>query len=231
MIYRLLTGYELSESSDPGLSRMRLREAVLDEGSVPDPSQGPPTHRNIHDEFDLHGDTARRWILELLADYGAALADRSTLPGHLTGSALVFDPGNRRVLLMLHSKLEKWLQPGGHADGDHELAGVALREATEETGIDGLRVMVPAVDLDVHRIPSRGEEPEHLHLDLRFVVVAPPGARPVSNHESKDLRWVPVSEVPVMTDELGLLRLVERGLAAFEEFSSDQQGESTTPSG
>lgn len=210
--YRILRAGDLDISGDPERSRLRLTEAILDR----------PEHVDGDDATALHGEPARRFILGLLDRHGAALADRSTIPAHLTGSALVIDPTTRRVILMLHAKLGRWLQPGGHADGDHELAGVALREATEETGIDELSVVVPAIDLDVHLIPSRGAEPEHLHLDLRFVVLAPPGARPVSNHESHDLRWVPAADVASLTEESGLLRLVARGISALDCFSSDQ---------
>lgn len=215
--YRLLGADDVEQTDDPDVSRTRLTEAIID---------GPPM-AGVLGQADasagLHGEAARTHILSLLDTLGGALADRSTLPGHLTGSALVIDQAERRVLLMLHAKLGRWLQPGGHADGDHELAGVALREATEETGIKGLRVLVPGIDLDIHRIPERGAEPSHLHLDLRFVVVAPPGAEPVANHESRALRWVDPADVSTMTDEAGLFRLVDRGLAAFDRFSSGQQ--------
>ncbi len=183
----------LASSADPERSRRRLEEAELDEERSAERSR----------------------ILRLLDEYGAALADRSTTIGHLTGSALVVDHPGERVLVLLHSKLGRWLQPGGHADGDHELAGVALREATEETGIDGLEVMLPAVDVDIHVIPARGTDLEHLHLDLRFVVRAPLGARPVGNHESRALRWVTLGELAQLTDEPGLMGLAERGLAAY----------------
>ncbi|MCH2412392.1 MAG: NUDIX domain-containing protein, partial [Acidimicrobiales bacterium] len=88
-------------------------------------------------------------ILELLDEHECALL-RTCRPGHLTGSALVVDPTDRRILLLFHAKLQRWLQPGGHADGDGDLARGALREAGEETGIAGLRVLEPPVDLDVH---------------------------------------------------------------------------------
>lgn len=226
--YRLLAANDLQSSRDPERSRARLHEAVLGQMTVEGPDGAergtvePAVVQRESDPDDLHGQAARRWILQQLDLHGAALADRTTTPGHLTGSALVIDPTMNNVLLMLHAKLGRWLQPGGHADGDHELAGVALKEATEETGIDGLRVLLPAVDLDVHRIPRRGAEDEHLHLDLRFVVVAPPGSQPVANHESRDLRWVPISDVPSLTTEAGLLRLVDRGIKALERFSSDR---------
>ena len=81
------------------------------------------------------------------------------------------------MLLLFHAKVQRWLQPGGHADGDGNLARVALREAEEETGIEGLRVLTPAIDLDVHVFHNaRAVEPDHLHLDVRHLVVAPPGA-------------------------------------------------------
>jgi 8-oxo-dGTP pyrophosphatase MutT (NUDIX family) len=184
----------LQSTSDPARARTRLEEAVWADPSL---------------------DAARDRILDLLATHGAALADRTTQPGHLTGSALVVDAQGERVLVLFHAKLQRWLQPGGHADGDLELAGVALREASEETGIEGLRVMVPAIDVDVHEIPARGDMDTHLHLDLRFVVVAPPGATVHGNHESEALRWVTADELRQLADEPGLLRLAERGLAAY----------------
>jgi 8-oxo-dGTP pyrophosphatase MutT (NUDIX family) len=154
-------------------------------------------------------------VLALLDEHGAALADRTTAPGHLTGSALVVDATGTRVVVLLHTKLRRWLQPGGHADGDMELAAVALREATEETGIDGLRVLVPAIDLDLHEVDHGDALGNHLHLDLRFVVVAPPGAVIEGNHESLELRWVTMGELEDLADEEGLVRLARAGLAAF----------------
>lgn len=140
-------------------------------------------------------------------------AERSCSEGHLTGSALVVDADGQRTLLMLHAKLRRWFQPGGHADGDTNLAAVALAEATEETGIADLSVVVPAFDVDIHRVEPPGEAPHH-HLDLRFLVVAPRRAKEQANHESLALRWVNEHELddldPPVDD--GTRRLVERGL-------------------
>src|SRR5438309_2052483 len=58
---------------------------------------------------------------------------RSCVPGHLTGSAWIVSPDRARTLLTHHHKLDKWLQLGGHADGQDDLAAVALREAREES--------------------------------------------------------------------------------------------------
>src|SRR5262245_64485460 len=102
---------------------------------------------------------------------------RTLLVGHLTASAIVLDPRRQRVLLTLHKKPGRWLQLGGHCDGDANLPGSALRECREESGIAGLAINPEPIDLDCHRIPTRPGEPEHWHLDTRFLVRAPEGAR------------------------------------------------------
>lgn len=185
----------LASSRDPAVSRRELDAATIGAAQEGD----------------------RRRVRELLELGGAELADRITVPGHLTGSALVVDADRRRVLLMLHAKLGRWLQPGGHADGNHRLSGVALREATEESGIDGLRVLAPAVDLDIHAVDHGDPLGVHLHLDLRFVVIAPPGAVESGNHESLALRWVSWEELPDAVDEAGILRLAGAARAALDQ--------------
>ena len=121
--------------------------------------------------------------------------ERSHVPGHFTGSAWLVSADGERVLLMHHRKLDRWLQPGGHADGDAELARVALREAQEETGVADLRVEGGIFDIDRHRIPVRPNEPEHWHYDVRYVVRAGTDDRFTINEESLALAWHPVAEV------------------------------------
>jgi 8-oxo-dGTP pyrophosphatase MutT (NUDIX family) len=164
----------------------------------------------------LPGDTtheaARRRVLAFVDEPPDALL-RSCAVGHLTGSALVVDPASRRFLLLFHAKMRRWLQPGGHADGDGEMAHVSLHEATEETGIAGLRVVTPAIDLDVHVFHhAAGAEPDHLHLDIRHLVLAPAGALPAGNHESEGIRWVSLDELTTVEPEPGLARLARVGL-------------------
>ncbi|MFA5056635.1 MAG: NUDIX hydrolase, partial [Opitutaceae bacterium] len=136
---------------------------------------------------------------------------RTCTPGHLTGSAWIVDASRRRVLLTHHRKLDKWLQPGGHADGDPDLLAVALREAREETGLTRLRAVSAEVfDVDCHWIPPRGDTPGHWHHDLRFLIEADPAEPLVISDESHDLAWVELVRVAVLNPEESLLRLVRK---------------------
>ena len=115
---------------------------------------------------------------------------------------MVLDHEGRRALLTYHRKLERWLQLGGHADGDANLPGVALREAVEESGIDDLAIDPMPIDLDIHVIPARPGEPEHLHLDTCFVLRAGRGAVTRISGESLDLRWFAPDEIAAIdTDD------------------------------
>ena len=140
--------------------------------------------------------------------------DRGIPEGHLTGSAFVLSPDGRRVLLLHHRKLDRWLQPGGHAEAG-ESAGeeVALREAREETGIEALSLHPTAsrpFDVDVHAIPAHGRDPAHLHLDLRYVVIAAEDAPLLrSAKETNSLQWFDWDAL----GDLGLDRGLQRGLA------------------
>jgi 8-oxo-dGTP pyrophosphatase MutT (NUDIX family) len=145
--------------------------------------------------------------------------DRAIPEGHLTASAFVLSSDGTRVLLLHHRKLERWLQPGGHAEaGEDDGAAIALREAREETGIEELRLHPEAprpMDVDVHSIPARGSEPAHLHLDLRYAVMAEKTAALLrSAKETNALRWFGWDEI----DGLGLDAGLRRGLAKARRF-------------
>ena len=144
--------------------------------------------------------------------------DRAIPEGHLTGSAITVSADGGRVLLLHHRKLDRWLQPGGHGDPG-ETAGeqVALREAFEETGIQGLRLHPTAarpLDLDVHEIPARAHEPAHQHLDLRYLVVAPRDAVFTPDlEELHALRWLDYEQAQDLGLDRGLLRALAKARA------------------
>ena len=120
---------------------------------------------------------------------------RSHLPGHFTGSAWLVSADGERVLLTHHRKLGLWLQLGGHADGDADLARVALREAEEESGLTHLDLEPGIFDIDRHLIPARAPDPEHWHYDVRFVVRATRSEAFVVGEESLALAWRPIADV------------------------------------
>lgn len=136
---------------------------------------------------------------------------RGSFPGHFTGSALVVSADGERALLHHHRKLDRWLQFGGHCDGDEDVARVAQREALEESGIAGLVLAsVRPFDLDIHTIPARPSEPAHEHYDVRFVLIAPEGAEAVCSEESRELRWFTGEELAALDLDAGLRRLVAK---------------------
>jgi 8-oxo-dGTP pyrophosphatase MutT (NUDIX family) len=153
----------------------------------------------------LFADYRRRWPQEAptvdgfvaLLDDGADPFVRERLDGHFTASAWLVDRGGGRVLLTHHRKLDRWLQLGGHADGDRDLARAALREAGEESGLSGLSLRPDIFDMDRHWIPAHGHVPAHWHYDVRFVVQAGEGETFVVSAESHDLAWRDIAALQI----------------------------------
>ena len=163
-------------------------------------------------------DLAREKILEFITEHNDAL-HRTCMEGHLTGSAMIIESSYERVLVMLHKKLGIWLQPGGHADGEGYLSNVAFREAFEETGINNLALWTTAIDCDVHKIPEFGDEKEHFHFDLTYLLLAPEKAVIKRNHESTDMRWVPLEELKALTGEERLQRIARLGIELAQKIN------------
>lgn len=157
--------------------------------------------------FTEEQERLRRTFVQQLELYPHGLT-RSCRSGHLTGSAIVVNAERSAVALVFHPRVGRWIQPGGHVEpSDRSLAEAAWREATEETGIEGLRVSAEPVDLDIHQYSCPKGTPNR-HLDVRYVCIAPPGADPVCSAESVDVRWFDYDGLPADLDT-ATRRLIE----------------------
>jgi 8-oxo-dGTP pyrophosphatase MutT (NUDIX family) len=137
--------------------------------------------------------------------------ERSLLEGHVTGSGWLVNQAGTHVILTHHRKLNRWLQPGGHADGDTDVMLVARKELEEETGLlefDALDAEV--FDLDIHPIPERKGVPEHFHYDARFVFRVTGSEEYVVSEESHDLQWVSIENLGEYTNEESVLRMARK---------------------
>lgn len=137
---------------------------------------------------------------------------RERLEGHFTASAWVVNKERTHTLLTLHRKLGRWLQLGGHADGNENLLEVAMQEATEESGLQSLTLVDLAIfDLDKHIIPERSLAPEHFHFDVRYLFEAEINEKLHVSKESISLAWIAFDSV---TDMIGynpsILRMLEK---------------------
>ncbi len=151
-------------------------------------------------------------FLELLSHHRAFHRDH--LPGHITASAWIVDEDKTHALLIHHAKLDKWLQPGGHADGDENVLQVATREVNEETGLTNLTQLTNGIfDIDIHPIPARKDFPAHMHYDIRFAFIASRKAELKINDESHDLKWINLEEVAAITKQnTSILRMIRKTL-------------------
>ncbi|MDH5299814.1 MAG: NUDIX hydrolase [Gammaproteobacteria bacterium] len=137
--------------------------------------------------------------------------DRELLVGHITGSAWIVNPERSKVLMIHHRKLNRWLQPGGHSDGDPNTLQVALREAREETGLDSIQPVSEAVfDVDIHTIPARRDEPQHEHFDVRFLLQADDSLPILRTEETNDIAWMTLDEVLQHAQEDSIVRMLNK---------------------
>lgn len=121
--------------------------------------------------------------------------ERSCLKGHFTGSSWLLSKDKQKALILHHKKLDKWLQLGGHCDGDNDVLNVAIKEAQEESGIINIIPLSNKIfDIDIHTIPARLDVLEHLHLDVRFLLMVSTDEDFVQNHESIALKWIHIDD-------------------------------------
>jgi 8-oxo-dGTP pyrophosphatase MutT (NUDIX family) len=149
-------------------------------------------------------------FLELLEHPDAF--QRDCLPGHITGSSWILDQSRQSVLLVHHGTLNKWLQPGGHADGEENVWNVALREAQEETGLKHFKLLQENIfDLDIHPIPARLNFPDHLHYDIRFLFEADKKETLIVSEESHDVAWIALDQLDGLTHgNPSIMRMVHK---------------------
>lgn len=175
----------------------------------------------------------RRYLLDLLSQYRpddrdeaamhqrltafvnehANCFDRELSIGHITGSAWIINPDRSHAMLLHHRKLNRWLQPGGHSDGDWNTLRVAMREAQEESGLppEAIRPVRDAIfDIDIHVIPARKHEAEHSHYDVRFLLEADDSIPFNMSDESNEIAWIALEDVARFSDEASMARMVRK---------------------
>lgn len=152
----------------------------------------------------------RKRLIAFVSEHPDAL-ERALQIGHVTASAWIVDPTRSRTLLTHHRKLDKWLQLGGHVDGDPDVRRAAMREAREESGLTSLRFVIDAIyDLDVHPIPARPGEPAHEHFDVRFAFEADPAEPLIVSAESKELAWIGLDDLDAYDTDESVRRLARK---------------------
>ena len=134
-------------------------------------------------------------------------------PGHVTGSAWVINPRRTHVLLLHHRKLDRWLQPGGHADGDADIIQVVLKETAEESGVDvtQIKLLNEAIfDVDIHTVYATVHDPRHDHFDIRFLLEIDDRLPLPGNDESHQIAWIPIEQVSRFNNARSLYRMVQK---------------------
>ncbi|HEX2946114.1 MAG TPA: NUDIX hydrolase [Clostridia bacterium] len=152
----------------------------------------------------------KKQIIDFVENNELFLGDRNSA-GHITGSAWVVNYNRNKVLLTHHKVLNKWLQTGGHTEEGENVKAAAIREAMEESGLTSLKFMSDNIfDIDVHRIPAKGEKPEHYHYDIRFLLEADEREEITVSQESKDVKWVELDKIEQFNDSESIVRMKKK---------------------
>lgn len=144
--------------------------------------------------------------------------DRELEKGHITGSSWLLNKQGDKALLMHHMKLDRWFQPGGHADGDSNILAVAIKEAQEESGINAIEAVDGSIfDIDIHLIPENSKDKSHFHYDIRFLLQVKSDEELSNNGESKELRWMNRGDISSLTQEESVVRMLRKWLKIYPQ--------------
>lgn len=169
-------------------------------------------HLNLYVRFEDDEKEMRDQMIEFIKTDPNCF-ENTNPHGHITASAWIYDSETQMLGLVHHKKFNKWLQTGGHSDGNPDTASQALREAQEEFGHDGLVLSSEYIfDVDVHQVPAdlKRDVPPHLHYDVRFLIYGNSSIPPHVSDESHEARWVALDEVEQLNNERSMMRMVEK---------------------
>jgi ADP-ribose pyrophosphatase YjhB (NUDIX family) len=160
-----------------------------------------------YDTVDINEIIFKNQIIDFINKNEIFLGKRN-MAGHITGSAWIVNYDRSRALLTQHKAINKWLQLGGHTEEGESVNAASIREATEESGLTSLKFLSDRIfDTDVHRIPAKGEKPEHYHYDIRFIFEADDKEEIKISHESIDVRWVELNTIERFNDSESIMRM------------------------
>jgi 8-oxo-dGTP pyrophosphatase MutT (NUDIX family) len=158
----------------------------------------------------------KQQIIQFVQDHTDCF-ERSLQIGHITASTWLLNYDQSKALLMHHAKLDQWFQLGGHCDGNPDVLAVAIKEAQEESGIQDIQAVSPAIfDVDIHLIPESKKEPAHYHYDIRFLLQVTSNEEPIQNNESKELRWISKNPAELPTDSPSVTRMFNKWIEKYD---------------
>lgn len=170
---------------------------------------------NLLSEYSAFDDTEHQMHqqLTLFVKQHENCFDRTLEKGHITGSAWLVNTSLSHVFFTHHKKLDRWFQPGGHSDGDPNTLAVAMREASEESGIEDVFIQPVnnfIFDIDIHTIPANKKETEHLHYDVRFLLETDTKHPLRISDESNEIAWIEMGDIQNYTQEDSIKRMIEK---------------------